>query len=319
MNNQIKEKLSNLPEEPGIYKMLDANGTIIYIGKSKCLKKRVRSYFTASPKWEKAKKMALFIHDVEIIVTDTHLEAMLLECELIKKENPYFNIIMKNDKKFVYLKIKKSRTLNPLEIVYEKGEDCFGPFRSRSRLQNVIDSMRKMYPIRKIKNNFEFDYHPLPISMNEDLFQENRIVLLDFCFKIKSLERFTKTLKKKMKTASDNYLFETATMYRDIITNITYLKNGLYAYSNWFETMLLLTLEIKKGCKLFLILHGQVIHKDILPFVTEEEKSKFLIKAKEKLKYMPISNDKASIDYSTIIYSELAALPSEMMEIIEKL
>ena len=75
--------------------MLDFKGNIIYIGKSKCLKKRVHSYFVKSPVWEKAKKMAPLIYDINYIVTDTHLEAMLLECEMIKTIKPYFNAAMK--------------------------------------------------------------------------------------------------------------------------------------------------------------------------------------------------------------------------------
>lgn len=123
MTNQLKDKLAMLPEAPGIYKMLDSRGDIIYIGKSKCLKSRVISYFANNPNWEKAKKMAPFIYDLEYVVTDTHLEAMLLECELIKRIKPHFNVSMKHDERYVYLKVGKTEQARPLYVVHTLESD----------------------------------------------------------------------------------------------------------------------------------------------------------------------------------------------------
>ena len=104
MTTHLQRILDELPEAPGVYKMLGDGGNILYIGKSKCLKHRVKSYFVKKPVWEKAEKMAGFIRDIEIEPTHTHLEAMLLECELIKKHRPFFNRQMKNDSGYLYIK-----------------------------------------------------------------------------------------------------------------------------------------------------------------------------------------------------------------------
>jgi len=98
--SKLKNKRDQIPAQPGVYKMLDASGRIIYVGKSKCLKKRVNSYFTKAFKHSKIEKMVFLIADIEYVVTDTHLEARLLECQLIKEIKPYFNAQMKNDRHF---------------------------------------------------------------------------------------------------------------------------------------------------------------------------------------------------------------------------
>ena len=112
--DNIKEKLKQIPKLPGIYKMLDSRGNIIYIGKSKCLQNRVKSYFVASPKWEKVNRMVTMIKDIEYVVTDTHLEARLLECTLIKEHKPRFNAQMKNDQRYFFIKVENYNRYNPL-------------------------------------------------------------------------------------------------------------------------------------------------------------------------------------------------------------
>ena len=86
---ELKQKLDSIPQLPGIYKMLDSQGNIIYVGKSKCLRKRIKTYFTGNHERSKIEKLVSLISDIDYIVTDTHLEAKLLECKLIKKLNQY--------------------------------------------------------------------------------------------------------------------------------------------------------------------------------------------------------------------------------------
>ena len=90
ISDKIKKKLDMLPMEPGIYKMIDAKGNVIYIGKSKMLNKRVKTYFANNPNWDKINRMVRLIDDIDFIVTDTHLEARILECSLIKELKPIF-------------------------------------------------------------------------------------------------------------------------------------------------------------------------------------------------------------------------------------
>lgn len=147
ISKHLENILNSIPELPGIYQMIDSKGNIIYIGKSKCLKKRVKSYFVDTPKWEKVTKMVSLIHDIHYVVTDTHLEARLLECKLIKQVSPFFNSQMKNDKRYVYLSLESNLKRGPLSIVHERGLDTYGPFRSSHTLSDTIESLKNIYPI----------------------------------------------------------------------------------------------------------------------------------------------------------------------------
>ena len=156
MTELLRDKLQKLPDLPGIYKMLNRDGQIIYIGKSKCLKNRVRSYFSKTPTWEKVKKMVNMIHDFEIIVTDTHLEARLLECELIKFYKPVFNSQFKTDSRYVFLNIENSNKYSPLTISTERKNNSYGPFRSKYTLKDAILSLENLYPFQKTNDGYAF-------------------------------------------------------------------------------------------------------------------------------------------------------------------
>lgn len=148
--------------------MMDSRGNIIYVGKSICLRKRVKSYFTSNHKWSKVEKLVFFTDDIYYVVTDTHLEARLLECELIKKFKPIFNSQMKNEREYVYLKVEGNNKYKALSIVPEREKCAFGPFRNKHRLSNIIDSLQFIYPILKTNDGYDFDLHVLPVSMNHE-------------------------------------------------------------------------------------------------------------------------------------------------------
>ncbi len=178
-NIQItKDKLKQIPKLPGIYKMLDSRGNIIYIGKSKCLQKRVQSYFVSTPKWEKVNRMVSLINEIEFIVTDTHLEARLLECKLIKELKPYFNAQLKNDQRYFFIRIDDYNRYHPLSITSERTENSFGPFRSKYTISECLNRLKNLYPITKPNDRYELDYHMFPIVMEEVIFKQNREVLL---------------------------------------------------------------------------------------------------------------------------------------------
>ena len=114
--------------------MKDRGGNIIYVGKSKNLKSRVKSYFYGDHNQQKIKQMVSRVHDIDIIPTDTHLEARVLECELIKRLKPLYNRQFKNDRGYVYLRIGDDSRSKPIAIVDEKTDDnCIGPYRSREQ------------------------------------------------------------------------------------------------------------------------------------------------------------------------------------------
>lgn len=274
-NKPLWEKLKTIPESPGIYQMLDIKGHIIYIGKSKCLKKRVHSYFVESPKWDKAKKMAPFIYDINYIVTDTHIEAMLLECEMIKSKKPYFNVLMKNDKRYVYLnvaspvnrKVSKSgfRREKLLTVTYERGEISFGPFRRRNHLQEFVDSMENLYPfVGKRGEKFQFEYHFFPVKLTEAEWNETRKLLEKLFRSAAVMEQFQNSLEKKMREAAKQQKFETALKYRNLNEFADSIKKNLRQYGNWMNQELIYIENASKGKKAFYIRNGLVISKQML-------------------------------------------------------
>ena len=145
----IREELQNLPEQPGVYLMHDKNDTIIYVGKAKILKNRVRQYFQNSANHTpKVRAMVSNIEYFEYIVTDTEIEALALECTLIKKHRPKYNILLKDDKQYPYLKVTinedwpkvvKTRTLR------NDGAKYFGPYMGMSTIKNTMEIIRKIF------------------------------------------------------------------------------------------------------------------------------------------------------------------------------
>lgn len=312
----LKAKLDAIPEEPGIYKMFDSKGNIIYVGKSKCLKKRVKSYFVGSPKWEKVKKMVPLIRDIEYIVTDTHLEAMLLECKLIKEIQPYFNVQMKNDNRYVYLKIGAEHGSAPLTVVHERGKDCYGPFRSKNVLQNVLDVLKNIYPIEKNEGKYQFDYHVLPVLMNSDENERNGEIMKEILLDDQKVEVFTKQLEKKMNEEAASYHFESAAKYRDIVQTVHYLKNGIDGHKELLEKNILLKLKIRNGYKLIFVSKGQVISKERYAELSERDEEIFLEQAMRMDIQVDI-HDKSYMDYRDILFSEILKLPKECIVIFE--
>ena len=152
MNEVIKEKLKNLPENPGVYIMKDNLDNIIYVGKAKILKKRVRQYFVKNSNHNnKVLKMVENINDLNWIVTDSEIEALILECNLIKKHRPKYNILLKDDKTYPYIKITISEEYPRILLarkIDNKKDRFFGPYVSANSVKAVIDLLQKTYKIR---------------------------------------------------------------------------------------------------------------------------------------------------------------------------
>ncbi|MDF2589150.1 MAG: Excinuclease subunit domain protein [Anaerocolumna sp.] len=315
-SNDLSNKLKNIPQQPGIYKMLDAKGTIIYIGKSKCLKKRVKSYFVKSPKWEKVKKLVSFIHDIEYVVTDTHLEARLLECELIKFHMPVFNSQLKNDQRYCYLKVENSynKHNNVLSVVKYREENTFGPFRSSYNLNTIIDLLKNIYPISKSKRTFHCEYHLLPIYMDQQVFQENKLMLLELLGSSAKITNLIKQLEKRMKEAALAFRYETASMYRDIIQGLGYIRYGIDGYQKLLSKDILLKIPTESGEKLFFVSGGTILIKEIFFHLTHENLSDFIHRGQAlKPTFTNQMNEKMKIDFRDILYSEINSLPENMV------
>jgi Nuclease subunit of the excinuclease complex len=313
------EKLKQIPKLPGIYKMLDSQGVIIYIGKSKCLQKRVQSYFVKTPKWDKVTRMVPMIRDIEYIVTDTHLEARLLECSLIKEYKPRFNAQMKNDRSYFFIKVEDYNKYNSLSVMEERTDHCFGPFRSKYTISDFLVKLKNIYPITRNDGRYEFEYHIFPIAMEKDLFNQNKAVLSELLASEGNLLLLVNSLQSKLEKAVDSYQFEMASIYRDMISCFQMIKNGLNGYKNLSSRSILLKLPMDNGCyKLFYILNGCIIHSMPTDNVTKNIREDF-IKTSELLipsVHSIQGNEKEWIDYRDIIYSEISDLPEELVELL---
>ena len=151
----IEEELKKLPGKPGVYVMRDKNDNIIYVGKAVSLKNRVRSYFRKTNKTERIKKMVSLIDHFEYIVVDNEAEALILECNLIKKNRPKFNVLLKDDKTYPYIKIDvKSEYPNVFitRKLLNDGAKYFGPYANPGAAKEMVDFIKQKYKIRQCKN-----------------------------------------------------------------------------------------------------------------------------------------------------------------------
>ncbi len=325
----LKNKIKSFPELPGIYRMLDTNGSIIYIGKSKCLKKRVQTYFVSSPKWEKVTRMVSLIKDVEYTVTDTHLEARLLECKLIKFHQPIFNAQLKNDQRYYYLKIDTFNPHHAISVVNHRSEDCFGPFRGQYSMRDFLNKLKSIYPITKLNDGYGINYQLFPIKMDRTTFENNRAILFELFRDYTNIAILINALQEKLVEAASQYRYEHASLYRDLIHGFTIIQNGLNGYHALSSRNIILKLPTIEGYKIFFISQSQIIHSVHMSKPTSEQIELFKAEAIQKLGILNTSSppdltearfnmlsEKSSIDFRDILYSEIMSLPEDMVEII---
>ena len=176
-NDKIEEKLKTLPDNPGVYLMKNSNGKIIYVGKAVVLKNRVRQYFRKTEKTARIEKMVSLIHDFEYIITDTEDEALILECNLIKKYKPKFNVLLKDDKTYPYIKVgeKNGRPLIQLtRNLVKDGSKYYGPYPSVWSAKEMIKYIKEIY--MSILNRPFLD-ETLKNEEKEKIYQEIKRVL----------------------------------------------------------------------------------------------------------------------------------------------
>lgn len=228
----INEQLKKLPERPGVYLMKDKNGNIIYVGKSKLLKNRVTSYFRGfNSHAPKVQTMVVNIKEFEYIVTDTEMEALILEQTLIKKYQPRFNIALKDDKQYPYIKVTIGEDFPRVFMtrkIYKDKNLYFGPYTNVYAVKKALESIHKVYPIRKCNKKLKksgdrpcLNFHikqcigPCKGDVNKEVYRAyiDEIILI---LKGKQ-ESFVNLLETKMKEEAMNLNFEKAAEYRDLI------------------------------------------------------------------------------------------------------
>lgn len=233
----IEEELKKLPSQPGVYLMHDAKDEIIYVGKAISLKNRVRQYFQSSrTKTAKIEQMVSRIARFEYIVTDSELEALVLECNLIKEHQPRYNTMLKDDKAYPYIKVtvgeEYPRVLFARTMKKDKSR-YFGPYTSAGAVKDTIDLIHKLYKIRTCNRSLPRDtgkerpclnYHikqcdaPCQGYISKEDYAENIAQALDFLNG--HYDRLLRTLEEKMMAASDAMDFEKAIEYRDLLESV---------------------------------------------------------------------------------------------------
>ncbi len=227
---KVAQKLENLPDSPGCYQMLNAEGKVIYVGKAIVLRNRVRSYFHASAQ-HSPKTLALVeeIRDISWWVTQTELEALVLENELIKRYRPHYNIRLKDDKQFPYIKINWQDDFPKIEVVrrmLKDGARYFGPYTSARACHQTLDALRRVFPYRDCDREIDGNddraclYYHIKMCGAPCIGRQKRE---DYRQLIKQLMDFLSgdtdlvitQLESQMARAAENLQFELAALYRD--------------------------------------------------------------------------------------------------------
>lgn len=274
MNNLIKSKLELLPTSPGCYIHKDKNGTIIYVGKAKNLRNRVRSYFRGSHD-TKTEALVSEIVDFEFIVTESNIEALLLEINLIKENKPKYNIMLKDDKSYPFIKITNERypRLIITRQVKKDGGLYFGPYPDVGAANEIKRLLDRIFPFRKCTNppsKVCFYYHigqcmaHTICKKDEDYFKSMAQEVSDF---LKGQDdKIIDDLKGKMATAAQTMEFERAAEYRDLIQAIGTLRTKQRVMAKDLQNRDVFGYYVDKGwmcVQVFFVRQGKLIERDV--------------------------------------------------------
>ena len=227
MNEEIQEKLQLLPDKPGVYLMKNEDGRIIYVGKAINLKNRVRSYFQSSRNHSpKVRAMVEKIATFEYIITTSEIEALILECNLIKRHRPRYNISLKDDKTYPYIKVTLAEPYPRVHItrrVMKDGGRYFGPYTNAGAVHETLRLLKKLFPIRSCRRMDSprpcLEYHikrclaPCTGKVSSEQYHQ---MIEDICLFLEGRsDQVARSLEKKMTEAAEEFRFEQAARLRD--------------------------------------------------------------------------------------------------------
>ena len=294
----IEEELKKLPAKPGVYLMHDEKDQIIYVGKAISLKNRVRQYFQASRnKGVKIEQMVTHIRRFEYIVTDSELEALVLECNLIKEHRPKYNTMLMDDKGYPFIKVTTNEVYPRIMLAREMKKDkakYFGPYTSATAVKDTIDLIRKLYQIRSCNRNLPKDigkerpclnYHikqckaPCQQYISEEEYRQS----IDEAIRFLNghYDSILKDLEQKMIDASENMEFEKAIEYRELLNSVKQIaqKQKITDSSGEDRDILAVAKDAEDAVvQVFFIRGGRLIGRDhfFLRNASEESKSQIL-------------------------------------------
>ena len=274
MNNLIKSKLELLPTSPGCYIHKDKNGTIIYVGKAKNLRNRVRSYFRGSHD-TKTEALVSEIVDFEFIVTESNIEALLLEINLIKENKPKYNIMLKDDKSYPFIKITNERypRLIITRQVKKDGGLYFGPYPDVGAANEIKRLLDRIFPFRKCTNppsKVCFYYH-IGQCMAHTICKKDEAYFKAMAQEVSDFlkgqdDKIIDDLKSKMALAAQSMEFERAAEYRDLIQAIGTLRTKQRVMAKDLQNRDVFGYYVDKGwmcVQVFFVRQGKLIERDV--------------------------------------------------------
>ncbi|GGE17941.1 UvrABC system protein C [Marinithermofilum abyssi] len=305
MKKTIRDKVSLLPDQPGCYLMKNKQGDIIYVGKAKSLRNRVRSYFTGSHDG-KTLRMVSEIEDFEYIVTQNATEALLLECNLIKKHRPRYNVLMKDDKSYPYIRLTKEKhpRLEVTRNVKKDGSKYFGPYPNAMAAQQTKKLLDKLYPLRKCRTlpkRVCLYYHMgqclAPCEFDVDPSQYEEMTRKIARFLGGGYKEVQKDLRLKMEQAAEALDFERAKELRDLIRHIesVMVKQNITLNDNTDRDVFGYAADKGWMCvQVFFVRQGKLMERDVSIFPHYGEA------------------DEDFLSFVTQFYHEKPALPKEI-------
>lgn len=278
-SEHISKLLRNLPTKPGVYLHKDAEGNVLYVGKAVNLRSRVRSYFRNHVDSVKTHRLRRQIADVEVIITESELEALLLEMNLIKQYRPQFNVRMKDDKRYPYIKVHWADPFPKVTVTRRMARDgsrYFGPYTSVWAVQQTLDLLRKVFPYltcdRVITGNDERAclYYDIKLcsapcigAINQEQYRASIQSLMDF-LNGKS-DRIVRKIETKMEQAAADLQFEKAADYRDQLKAIERItsRQKVISDGNADQDVIAFARENGDACvQIFFIRHGKLIGRE---------------------------------------------------------
>ncbi|KDR94855.1 Excinuclease ABC subunit C [Peptoclostridium litorale DSM 5388] len=294
----IKKQLSMLPSSPGVYIMKDAVGDVIYVGKAKSLKNRVRQYFQNAAKPAKVESMVKNIAEFEYIITDSELEALILECNLIKKYRPKYNVIFMDDKTYPFIKVTVNEEyprILKVRSIRSDGAKYFGPYTSEGAVNDVIRFLKKLYPIRRCKKdirklikrgerhclNYDIGVCSGPCRGIEGRREYMKMVDEIVLFLSGKSDQILKILEESMKEASRGLEFEKAAYFRDKIESLKILaqRQKIVSKNMIDQDFVGVAFESGRACiQVFFVREGKIMGREhfIVEDVSKDQESEVI-------------------------------------------
>ncbi len=315
----IKDELKKLPKTPGVYLMKNKRDQIIYVGKAINLQNRVNQYFKGTPKFKKHQNLVKEITSFEYIVASSERDAFIIECNLIKSHMPKYNVLLKDDKTYPYLKVNITERFPRIQIVRKVKKDgakYFGPYPQRTPLREILSLLQSVFKIRNC-NKKDFDkktrpclnYHikrcvgPCAYDVDEKLYLKNVEALIDL------LEGNNDTLleqyKEKMTISSDKQEFEQAAHYRDRIAILRKISDVYMIKPNLKDTDVIAgTVTKDLGlCVILKVRESQIIDKKEFEFTNVEDLTPSLLTSEFIRQYY---QDISRIPKQIMVYNDIA-------------